>query len=98
MVLLGLNLEFSLATPSALASGEAALPTEVFLSPKSVGSTPDIKTIFSHEFRGGEISEWPTGWFYSGWGPFNSRNATLPQEQVQSEDASIALGRAILNG
>jgi hypothetical protein len=90
-----IGVEYSLATPSELANGVATLPSEVYLSRRLASDAPGTQGAFEYDFRDAEMTEWPTGWFYSGWSPFNSRNVTLPQSQIHPVKAGGFLGRAM---
>jgi hypothetical protein len=93
-----IGVEYSLATPSQLANSIAALPSEVYLSRRLASDAPGIQDAFARDFSGAEIVEWPAGWFYSGWGPFNSRKITLPQAQIHPTRAGLLLGRSMSTG
>lgn len=92
-----IGVEYSLATPSELASGAAMLPSEVFVSRELTDSDTDLEKALSDAFRGGGIFEWPMGWFYSGWAPFNSGKSMPPVDKAIARRGGIALGRAVLN-
>lgn len=92
-----IGVEYSLATPSELATGAALLTSEVFASRELVDHNADLRKALLDGFRGGVISEWSKGWFYSVWAPFNSGNATLSVDEAAIRRAGIALGRAVLN-
>lgn len=89
-----IGVEYSLATPHELASRNATLPSEVYLS-RGLASDASIRDAFGNDFRGAEVAEWLAGWFYSGWEPFNSSGTTLPQSQIHPTRASAILGRAL---
>lgn len=92
-----IGVEYSLATPSELASGAALLSSEVFVSQELIDSNGGLKNMLLDAFRGSEISEWPMGCFYSGWAPFNSGKLMLSVDRAGIRRAGIALGRAVLN-
>jgi hypothetical protein len=91
-----IGVEYSLATPSELANGVALLPSEVFVAREIVDSNSSFKQALLDGFRGGVVSEWHTGSFYSGWAPFNPERATTSADSASSRRAAIALGRAVL--
>lgn len=93
-----IGVEYSLATPSELANRSASLPSEVYLSRRLASDLAEIQDEFANDFRDAEIVEWPDGWFYSAWGPFNSRNVSLPETRVNPTKAGVLLGRFISNG
>jgi hypothetical protein len=90
-----IGVECDLATPGELASGAATLPSEIFLSRRAAAGMPGLWESFADNFRDGEIVEWPTGWFFSGWAPFNSRNVTLSPSRTRPRRAGMLLGRAV---
>ncbi|MEU5553523.1 hypothetical protein ABZ738_27480 [Micromonospora sp. NPDC047793] len=92
-----IGVEYSLATPSELAAGAAVLTSEVFASRKLVDHNDDLRKALLDGFRGGVISEWPNGWFCSGWAPFNAGNGMLSVDKAATKRAGVALGRAVLN-
>lgn len=92
-----IGVEYSLATPSELADDTAALPTEVFLSKRIATDCPHIWDAFVHHFRDGSITEWPTGWFLSGWAPFNPNSVSLPLERRRPVNPGRQLGRFLLS-
>jgi hypothetical protein len=93
-----IGVEYSLATPSELANGTAVLSSEVYLSRRLASHVPGLQDAFADEFSGAETVELSTGWFYSGWSPFNAGNVTLSQDRIHPERAGLLLGRSILNG
>ena len=90
------GVEFSLATPSELIDGSASLPTEIFVDRDVITSNRELAQYLSNAFHDGFISEWPAGWFHSGWAPFNPENATLNLDKALVRRTGIALGRATL--
>jgi hypothetical protein len=93
-----IGVEYSLATPSDLATGVATPPSEFYLSRALAARVPGIQKAFMLDFQGGETVEWPSGWFFSGWGPFNSNNVTLPSDRIRPAAAGRLLGAAIVEG
>jgi hypothetical protein len=90
------GVEYSLATPSELASDAATLPSEVFLSRTIATDFPQIKEAFARDYRDGVVIEWPSGWFFSEWEPFSSKQVSFTPRN-RPANASSRLGRTLLN-
>jgi hypothetical protein len=92
-----IGIEYSLATPSELASGDSGLPSEVFVSKELASIAPGITDALERDFQGGVVVEWPIGWFYSGWAPFNTENVSIQPSKSRSRSAARTLGYALLS-
>ncbi|GAB3476063.1 hypothetical protein [Nocardiopsis coralliicola] len=87
----GISVEASLPAPSELASGEAQLPTSVYLSQRVLGLAPDLAGAAEAEY-GCAAATWPNGAFFSAWDVFNPAGSATGQS---TDRTSTALGRLL---
>lgn len=86
--------ERTLPTPESLASRDATLPTELYVSGRLLSRSPGLDKGLRSAYADGDVFDWGTGAFFSGWAPFNSRRVSLKDPNTQRATAAL-LARAV---
>lgn len=86
-----IGVEFSMPTPWQIKTKRPRLPTEIFVSRQLAGQGGLVEEGLRRAFVDGELLEWNSGLFLSGWAPFNANHVTVTDPSKTAAAALSAL-------
>jgi hypothetical protein len=84
-----------LLVPAQLTQAQEPIRPELFISRESNRIRPPLVSDLQTPFGDSVLEEWSSGWFFSGFAPFNGERRTVAVSHRMAQDAAGCMGQAL---